>query len=330
MPAGSYDAGSGDASSIPCAPGSDTAGATGATACTPAPASSYDPTAGDAISALCPAGTYSSSPGEIACTPAPAGSYAAGTGNTTATLCPAGSYSSSPSEAACTPAPPNTYVASTGATTPTDCPGDTFNPNSGSTSAAACTMVGVADPGNQSNDVNAPIAPLTSSASNGILPLTWSATGLPTGLFLVPTTGTITGTPTTPCACSVALTATDSQGHAATVDFIWNILSFGISTTSIPSVTPGVGYGSVNLQAAGEAVSANPYSTTLKWRKVSLPRGLRIARRTGVLSGTPNARLTAGASSITVKVTETVTTFNGNRKVTTKTTVKATIPVTIT
>jgi hypothetical protein len=48
-----------------------------------------------------------------------------------------------------------------------------------------------------------------------------------------------------------------------------------------------------------------------------------------VLSGTPNKKLAGGPSSVTVQVTETVTTLNGKKKVKTPTTVQATIPLTI-
>ena len=57
--------------------------------------------------------------------------------------------------------------------------------------------------------------------------------------------------------------------------------------------------------------------------------GLNLSS-TGVLSGTPSTKLAAGPSSVTVQVTETVTTLNGKKKVKTKTTVQATIPLTIT
>jgi hypothetical protein len=49
-----------------------------------------------------------------------------------------------------------------------------------------------------------------------------------------------------------------------------------------------------------------------------------------VLSGTPSKKLTAGQSSVKVQVTETVTTRNGKKKVKTKTTVQATIALSIT
>lgn len=49
----------------------------------------------------------------------------------------------------------------------------------------------------------------------------------------------------------------------------------------------------------------------------------------GVLCGTPSKSLAAGPSSVAVKVTETVTTLNGTKKVKTPTTAEATIPPTI-
>jgi hypothetical protein len=62
----------------------------------------------------------------------------------------------------------------------------------------------------------------------------------------------------------------------------------------------------------------------LKWKKVTLPKGLKLSS-TGVLSGTPSAKLPA-PSSVTVQVTETVTTLNGKKKVKTLTPVQETIP----
>jgi len=104
---------------------------------------------------------------------------------------------------------------------------------------------------------------------------------------------------------------------------------FTISTSSLPSASPGVAYGPLTLQETGAGTSTSPYATTFKWKKIALPKGLKLSKD-GVLSGTPNAKLAAGPSSVTVQVTETVTTLNGKKKVKTKTTVQATIPLTIT
>ena len=120
------------------------------------------------------------------------------------------------------------------------------------------------------------------------------------------------------------------------VDIAATVSAFAIGTTSLPGATRSVAYGPVTLTAVNVAASASPFVTTLKWGKVPLatggkirlPYGLKLTRD-GVLSGTPNSKLTPGASSITVQVTEKVTTFNGTKKVVTKTTAQATIPLTI-
>ena len=104
--------------------------------------------------------------------------------------------------------------------------------------------------------------------------------------------------------------------------------AFAISMTpALPSATRGVSYGPVSLQAVNVDPSTSPYATTVKWKKVTLPKGLKLSSA-GVLSGTPSSKLAAGPSSVTVQVTETVTTVSG-KKVKTKTTVQATIPLTI-
>ena len=99
--------------------------------------------------------------------------------------------------------------------------------------------------------------------------------------------------------------------------------SFAVATTSLPKASPGTPFGPISLQAGGLGVSASPYVTTLKWKKVTLPKGLKLSAA-GVLSGTPSAKR-AAPSSVTVQVTETVITLNGKKKVKTPTTVQATI-----
>jgi chitinase len=103
---------------------------------------------------------------------------------------------------------------------------------------------------------------------------------------------------------------------------------FAISIPTLPTANPGQAFGPVTLHVSGEGTSAAGYTTTLKWAKVTLPKGLKLSA-TGVLSGTPSKALAAGPSSVVVKVTETVTTLSGTKKVKTKTTVQATIPLTI-
>ena len=98
----------------------------------------------------------------------------------------------------------------------------------------------------------------------------------------------------------------------------------------LPSATPGAAYTSTQLQVLGVTPSVTGYTTKVKWKKVTLlPPGLKLSK-TGVLSGTPNSRLGAGVVSITVQVTEKVTTFVGGVKTITSSTVQGTLSLTIT
>ena len=105
-------------------------------------------------------------------------------------------------------------------------------------------------------------------------------------------------------------------------------LGFSIITSSLPSASRGVSYSPVHLQVTGTGTSVSPYVTTLKWKKLVLPKGLKLSSA-GALSGTPSVKLIAGLSSVTVQVTEKVTTLNGRAKVKAPSTFQATIPLTI-
>ena len=103
----------------------------------------------------------------------------------------------------------------------------------------------------------------------------------------------------------------------------------GLSVTStLPAATPGVAYGPVTLQVAGAGVSTPPYATTLKWRAVELPRGLKLSS-TGVLSGTPNAKLQPGTLFVGVRVTGKWTIISDFTKTTTTKTIQAVTPLSI-
>jgi len=142
---------------------------------------------------------------------------------------------------------------------------------------------------------------------------------------MIPTGTTVNGVSVCP--------RTDQRGVASVGQCTTGAVKAGfvLSTPSLPAATPGASYGPVTLTTQEAGKSTSPYATTLKWKKVSLPDGLKLSN-TGALSGTPSHKLRPGASSITVQVTETVTTVTGKSKTKTKakTTVQATIPLTIT
>ena len=121
-----------------------------------------------------------------------------------------------------------------------------------------------------------------------------------------------------------------TQGElSVTVPFTVDQTPFGVAPITLPPAVPGEVYGPVTLHAIGVGASALGYTTTLKWKKISLPKGFKLSA-SGVLSGTLSSKLAPGGTSITVEVAETVTTVNGKKKIKTKTTSPAaTIALTI-
>ncbi|MFJ2865595.1 ricin-type beta-trefoil lectin domain protein [Kitasatospora sp. NPDC087314] len=78
------------------------------------------------------------------------------------------------------------------------------------------------DPGPQRSTAGVATG-LLPQAAGGLAPLSWSATGLPAGLSINYSTGTIVGTPTGSGSSTVTLTATDSRGSTGSTTFGWTV-----------------------------------------------------------------------------------------------------------
>ncbi len=136
-------------------------------------------------------------------------------------------------------------------------------------------------------------------ATGGITPYSWSITSgtLPTGLSLSSSSGTISGTPTSPATFVFTVQVKDSESTPQTatagLNIVVNASAVTITTSSLPGATVGAAY-SQTLEASG---GVGPYA----WSVVSgaLPAGLSLATSTGVISGTPIA---AGTASFSVQV----------------------------
>ncbi|MER5765892.1 putative Ig domain-containing protein [Streptomyces sp. NPDC002082] len=149
----------------------------------------------------------------------------------------------------------------------------------------------------QNGVIGARIPELRNSAEGGTAPYAWSATGLPAGLAIDSSTGTITGTPTTAGTSNVTVTATDNAGKTGSTSFSWTITTAG---TALSVTNPGSQSSAVGA-AAGLTVKATGGTAPYSWSATGLPAGLSIGSSTGTITGTAT---TAGTSNVTVTATD--------------------------
>jgi len=137
---------------------------------------------------------------------------------------------------------------------------------------------------------------VTATGGNGSYTFSASVGSLPAGLSLNPSTGVISGTPTTAATSNFSLTATDGNGATGTQSYTVTInAAVVVSTPSLPAATAGTPY-SQNVVATGGTGS---YSFSVS--AGSLPAGLTLSPSTGVISGTPT---TAATSNFTITATD--------------------------
>ncbi|WP_344663240.1 putative Ig domain-containing protein [Catenulispora subtropica] len=125
--------------------------------------------------------------------------------------------------------------------------------------------VTVANPGAQTSTAGAAISPLPIQASDSASgqTLTYSATGLPTGLSINGSTGVVSGTPTTAGTSTVNVTATDTTGASGGATFTWTVNPSG-TQYSVPFANPGAETGPCGSSGSGHnaqgwtAVSGTP------------------------------------------------------------------------
>lgn len=147
------------------------------------------------------------------------------------------------------------------------------------------------------------------TASGGSGPYVFTATGLPSGLTINPSTGVISGTPSQAGAVIFSVTATDATPAASGGPFRSGALSatlvvqapaIAISTASLPTATFGQSYAGPVLAASGGTM---PYA----FAATGLPAGLSLNPATAAISGTPSV-----AGRFTVQVTATDSTLASN------------------
>ncbi|WP_329215705.1 putative Ig domain-containing protein [Streptomyces sp. NBC_01485] len=144
----------------------------------------------------------------------------------------------------------------------------------------------------------------TLEAVGGTAPYKWSLApgqgALPNGLRLDPASGAITGTPAVAGTYGVTVKVADSAvpSQSATQHLSMTVATpLGINTLALPDGVTKTLY-SQPLSASG---GVEPYTWSVSAPPRSLPSGLTLDPKSGVLGGTPGA---AGSSTFTVRVTD--------------------------
>ncbi len=142
------------------------------------------------------------------------------------------------------------------------------------------------------------VIPVT--ATGGATPYTWTIAGgsAPPGLTVDPATGALAGVPTAAGTFSFTMGVADAGGRTATSPATLTVVqALDLVTTRVRDARAGRAY-KTTLRARGGVLPR-----TWKITRGQLPKGLRLAVATGVLSGTPRIE---GTFRFTATVTDTL------------------------
>ena len=158
------------------------------------------------------------------------------------------------------------------------------------------------NPGDQTNQVTQfLVLALQATDANGDV-LTFSATGLPTGLQISASNGVVSGTPTLEGRYPVQVTVSDGTA-SANQTFFWTIDRANVP----PSLTaPGNQTATVNQPAVLQLQATDPNGDSLTFAAAGLPPGLVLTSGSGLITGNPT---TAGSYAVTVSVSDATVTI---------------------
>jgi subtilase family serine protease len=175
-------------------------------------------------------------------------------------------------------------------------------------------------PGTQTSLTGKALGLAVHGTDSGGSALSYTATGLPTGLSINPTTGVISGTPTTVQTTTVSISATDAVRNTGALQFTWHVVKLGKPASKSVKLA-GLGKGKPKLTFT---VDQGKYAPALKSVSVSLPKGLSFdkAKKTlgkGIVvkhNGKKvkfSEKLKHGVLTVTFKTTQTSASLTLNR-----------------
>jgi subtilase family serine protease len=161
------------------------------------------------------------------------------------------------------------------------------SPKGTALAAALCHSAGDAVtmktvPSTQSSTAGRAVTPVSVAATSPMGPVTYSASGLPTGLSINSSSGQISGTPTSSGTHIVKVRAVDRDGIVAVGTFIWIVNRPVVTLRAVPKQTGRVhSFKRIVLHAIDGA------GASIIWRASGLPAGMKLSSATGKISGRP-------------------------------------------
>jgi uncharacterized protein with beta-barrel porin domain len=150
---------------------------------------------------------------------------------------------------------------------------------------------------------NATVYSITTSANGPVTGYAVASGTLPVGLTLNPTTGVVTGTPTTSGISTVTFRATNSAGFSNTL-----AVAFTIYPNAVPAITAPAANASLSFGVGAVSIpitATNPPFTAFAVSSGTLPAGLAISLAPDGLSGLISGTATTPTASAAISITAT-------------------------
>jgi hypothetical protein len=168
-------------------------------------------------------------------------------------------------------------------------------------------VVTLTNPGDQTSSEGDSVSLQLSASDTNNESLTYSASGLPSGLSINTATGLISGTVAAGAAANgpywVTVSASDTDGNSASQQFTWNVTAPDSLTLTDPGAQTNAEGDVVSLQLHGSDGDGD----TLTYGASGLPVGLTLDPATGLIQGTVDysaAEVSNGSYAVTIAVND--------------------------